>query len=243
MKSKVALQIFRRADVHDDFLAAHRKFIDFWKEKDGPFGLPSDFLDNDPSIPDGELVAVHHLKIPNKSPRLSFNYRLRSDKFLRDKLFYDDSLTSEMRLDAESYRQLTRLLLPELALSFGAYRAQVSRIEYVIDYNDLSWNEWVNRPTTNPGYHRLRADKSIDINGQNNIFTLHPAMLWDEQLCLQALGYGSGEVVRRLRGEAIYCEAVRGGAHIVLSDDIELTYAEYVDLNERFGKMLGLNRG
>lgn len=39
-----------------------------------------------------------------------------------------------------------------------------------------------------------------------------------------------------------YCEVVRGGGHIVLSDDIKLTYAEYVDLNERFGKMLGLNR-
>lgn len=243
MKSKLFLQVFRRPSLEEDIRDVHRAFLAYWRGKEGLFGLPEGFTDADPEIRPGELVAVHFVKYPDKRLRVAFNYKFRSDKFLLDKAFYDDSLIVELKLDRSSYNEMIRDLLPRLALSFGAYRAQIVPIDYAMEYADSAWNEWAGRSTTNPGYHRLKEDKSIDVNGRNNIFTLHPAAFWDEELCFRALGLGAKEVARRLSGMAAHVELIANGVHTVLVDNFDLSFEEYALMNEKFGELLGIKRG
>ena len=94
--------------------------------------------------------------------------------------------------------------------------------------------------STNDVYKSLAEDKSININGRNNIYTLRSAQFWDAGLCRRALGYGPDEVVNRLEGHALHAEHLMDGVYIVLSDDIALSYADFVAMNERIKPLLGL---
>ena len=80
----------------------------------------------------------------------------------------------------------------------------------------------------------------MDIDGRNCIYTLKPAMFWDALLCRRALGYGPEEVIRRLDGRVPLVRPLMDGVYIVFNDDIGLTYAQFVEMNERNKAILGL---
>ena len=243
MKSSLFLQVFRRTNAGEDIVDIHRRYISYWQGKGGPFGLPEGFQDSDPMFREGELVAVHFLNTPKDDLRLSFDYKFRSDKFLRNEAFYDDSLIVKLKFGSVQYRTLLRDWLPQMAKSFGAYRVQVLPLDYVMAYTDSGWNEWADRPSSNPGYHRLREAPGVDVDGRNNIFTLHPGMFWDSELCKRALGYGPAEVERRIKNEAPLVELTENGIHLVLNENADMCFDEYVDMNEYFGRLLEIDRG
>jgi len=228
MKSTLFLQAFRRRNAGEDTVDIHRRYISYWQGKGAPFGLPEGFQDADPTFREGELVAVHFLNMPKGDLRLSFDYKFRSDRFLRDEAFYDDSLIIELKSGSVEYRALLRDWLPQMAQSFGAYRVQVIPLDYVMAYTDSGWNEWADRPSSNPGYHRLRERPGVDIDGRNNVFTLLPGMFWDAELCMRALGYDPAEVERRIKSEAPLVELTGNGVHVVLNENADMSFDEYV---------------
>jgi hypothetical protein len=86
----------------------------------------------------------------------------------------------------------------------------------------------------------LREDKSIDIDGRNNIYTLRPAQYWDAELCRRALGYDPDEVIARLHGRVPRAERLMDGVYTVLNDSPEMSYADFVEMNEKIKPILGL---
>lgn len=89
-------------------------------------------------------------------------------------------------------------------------------------------------------YNELRANPEIDVDGRNNIYTLHAAQYWDSKLCQRALEYGPDEVVMRLAGKVPKVERLGDGVYIVLNDDPAMSYDDFLSLNERCKEMLGL---
>ncbi|WP_423597366.1 hypothetical protein [Roseateles sp. MS654] len=243
MNIKLLLQLFHRPRIDEGVEDLHQNFISAWRAEAEPFGLSPSFEDPAPVVRPDALVAVKHLKIPKARTHYSFKYIRRSGKLVtQDSVSFDDVMTCQLAVDEEHYCDLQYRWLPKFASAFRCYRAQVSIPDYAFNYTDWGWNEWADRPTANPTYHRLKADKSIDMDERNNIFTLHPAMFWDEELCIRALNCGPEEIVRRLLGHAAHCQLVGNGVHLVLSNNFRLTYEQYVEMNDTFGKMLGLAR-
>ncbi len=192
-------------------------------------------------MPEGELVVVKHLIIPGGKNRYSFKYKFRSEKFLtRDASAFDDVVTCQLEIEEPQYSDLLHVWLPKFAVSFKCYRAQISMSEYAFDFTDWGWNEWSGRPATNPAYHRIKNSAGVDIDGRNNIFTLHPAMFWDEELCINALGFGAAEVERRIKNDASHVELINGGVHIVLSTKLQMSFEDCVEMNEHFGRLLDI---
>jgi hypothetical protein len=93
---------------------------------------------------------------------------------------------------------------------------------------------------SNEPLRRFPADPSIDTNDRNNIVTLEPAMYRDGLLCQRALGYDRDEVIRRLQGKVPLVMPLMDGVYTVFSDNPDLTYEEFVAINDRFKPVLGL---
>ncbi len=87
-------------------------------------------------------------------------------------------------------------------------------------------------------------DKGIERDGVNNIFILHPAQHWSNDLCKRALGYDAEEAMRRLRGAgALMVEPMLGGLYCVLNDDRALDVEGFKAMNLKFKTALGLHDG
>ena len=80
------------------------------------------------------------------------------------------------------------------------------------------------------------------MDGRNFIYTLYPAQFWDAELCQHALGYGPDEVVARLRGKVPQVERLRNGVYLVLNDDPNLSFDEFIKMNESYKNILDLER-
>jgi hypothetical protein len=148
---------------------------------------------------------------------------------------FDDNLQISFKSlnKAVDYRAVLHRHFAEVIEAFKAYRAEATFGLYHLHYCGGLKN-------TNPVYNRLLADKTIDVDGRNNIYTLEPAQYWDAELCRRALGYRPEDVVRRLRGHALKVEPLMDGVYLVLNDDPQLSYEEFVAMNERYKAMLGL---
>jgi hypothetical protein len=147
----------------------------------------------------------------------------------------DDNLLIDFDLAKarESYRTILHDQFPKMTNAFRAYSSRTSFGLYAVKYEGGVY-------LTNPIYNSLKRDKSIDIDGRNNIFTLEPAMYWDALLCKLALGYDRDEVIRRLQGKVPLVMPLMDGVYTVFNDDPDLTYEEFVAINDRFKPLLGL---
>ncbi|HWI27033.1 MAG TPA: hypothetical protein VN668_08680 [Stellaceae bacterium] len=153
----------------------------------------------------------------------------------RDQKSFDDLLCVGFNMPAVEidYRATLFDYLPKLVKAYRAYHALSQLDMYALHY-------WGGLEHTNPVFNRLAADPVIDIDGRNNIFTLSPAQYWDAELCRRALGYGPEEVIRRLDGQVPRVEPLMDGVYTVFNDDPDLTYDDFVAMNERYKRILGL---
>lgn len=191
-----------------------------------------------PPAPDcGENLSAHY-SIRYPTPGIDFigSYSFRDEDYLsRDEASYDDSIeyrfkNSNRHLD---YQAILHEHLPKVVRAFPAYRLSVSFGVHEVYYCGGVRYE-------NQIYNRLRSDPVIDLNGRNNIFTLQPAMYWDAQLCQRALGYGRDEVIRRLESRVPKVMPLMDGVYTVFNDDPNLSYEEFVAINDKFKPILGL---
>jgi hypothetical protein len=187
-----------------------------------------------PPAPDcgAELVAIYDVKYPTPGLWLQGSYLYRGQGYrYQDRRSYDDKVQIGFKAanKALDYRQVLSNGLPQLITAFRAYRAMTTLGLHALHYC-----------RRNPLYNRLLADQTIDVDGRNNIFTLEPAQYWDAEVCSRALGYGPDEVVRRLQGHALQANRLMDGVYLVLNDDPNLTYEDFVAMNERCKAMLGL---
>ena len=189
-----------------------------------------------PPVPDfgPDVVVGFQVKYPIRGVVCggTYNYRHKNQE---DHSSDDDRLrtyfkTSNPHID---YRTTLREQLPKLVAAYRSYRAIVFFDLYRDQYTGGS-------KKTNPTYNRLRADKPINMDARNNIFTLEPAMYWDALLCQRALGYGRDEVIRRLQGKVPLVMPLMDGVYTVFSDDPDLSYEEFVAINDRCKPILGL---
>ncbi|WP_343724051.1 hypothetical protein [Herbaspirillum huttiense] len=183
-----------------------------------------------------ELMALYSIRLPTKGLRLVGDYLYRGERYLyEDRACYDENLRYEFKASNKSidYRNVLNSDLIKVIEIFSAYKVEVLYGDYAFSYQGRD-------ATDNPIYFKLKGDKSIDVDGRNNIYTLHPAQFWDAELCHRALGYGPEEVIARLKGVCPLVTPVLDGVYIVLNDDPKMTYETYVEMNSTIKPILGL---
>lgn len=221
---------------HDESIAQrHAEFMANMARIGPPLGFAGMKL---PPTPDcgAELVALYHARYPVRGLWIEGEYLYRGERYVyKDRSGYDDlvRIVFKPTNPALDFRAILHDHLPQVTAAYRAYRMDAGQGFYGTNYCG-----GVGR--TNPVYNRLRHDPVIDVDGRNNIYVLESAQYWDGELCRRALGYGPDEVIRRLQSEAPFVAPLLDGVYLVLSDDPQLTYDQFVSMNERYKEILGL---
>jgi hypothetical protein len=232
---EILLYMYFRADLSEPVELRHNEVMHNMQRIDPPLGWKGIEL---PPVPDfgSESYAGYSIEYPMPGIDCTGGYDYRGDgKHLRDWSSSDEILSIGFNASdpAISYTVTLRDQFPKLIEAYRSYRA--------VAYFDLYGDEYTGGlKNSNPTYNRLRADKSINVNGRNNIFTLEPAMYWDALLCQRALGYDRDEVIRRLQGKVPLVMPLMDGVYTIFNDDPELSYEEFVAFNDQLKPVLGL---
>lgn len=202
---------------------------------DAPLGFSGLEIPKVPECGD-KLVTSYGVNFKAKGINFVGTYNYRGTAYVyEDFASYDEHFDYKFKLSnkAVDYRCVLNGQLPKIVTAFGAYKARVSYDKYGFYYCGGMGDD-------NSIYNKLRESKEIDVDGRNNIYTLYPAQFWDAELCQRALGYGPEEVIARLQGRVQRVERLLDGVYLLINDDPNLSYDEFVEMNERVKPILGL---
>ena len=232
--TEIDLNLYRRTAQTDSIAEIHAEVMHNFQRVGPPFGFAGMKA---PSVPDfgADTATGYDIRYGIRGIHAEGIYKYRKEGHNIDHAALDDALFIKFKIPNKrlDYRSILHEHFPELVAAFGAYRAYVGFGYHGTQYCG-GWQR------TNPIYNRLLADKSINVDGRNNIFTLEPAMYWDALLCQRALGCGRDEVIRRLEGQVVKVMPLMDGVYIVFNDDPNLSYEAFVAINDKFKPILGL---
>lgn len=241
----IILWVFSRANKKDSIADLYAEAMRKMVSLPPPLGFSQAELPATPDCGDG-LSATFSVKKLTPGIKFIGNYKFRGERYsYEDRAAFDDSFRFGFKSSNKglNYASILREQFPRVIEAFGGYRAFISYGLHDLHYasgGDNGYDSQGYPIELNEIYNQLRRDKSIDIDGRNNIYTLRPAMYWDDELCRRALGFGADEVIARLRGEVPVAERLMSGVYLVLNDDLNLSYQGFVEMNERIKPMLGL---
>lgn len=232
--AELELWLYARPDKERSIEDRHAEVMRKLSCVDGPLGFMGLHIPEAPDVGDG-LAAVFAVKSSIRGLRIIGDYVFRGEKYLyKDKARFDEHLRYKFKISNKliNYTDILSVNYPKVIEAFGSYRAEVYFDSYPYRYED--------EESANTFYKKLRSDENIDFNGRNNIFTINPAQFWDAELCHRALGFGPEEVIARLKGACKLAMPLLDGVYVVFNDDPEMTYEEYVEMNNIIKPILGL---
>lgn len=231
--AKVALWFYGRSTMSMTEEQRHMSFSSGMNAIDGPLGWKRLAAPPLPSRRKGDLDTSFEVRYPLVKVNAMCSYQIRDERYIDDVAADDDKFMVEFSVP-HSVISYDSVLIDEfcrIATAFKAYRAVVFLDSFASMF----------RAKHAPDIAALRAGSGdVDINGRNNIFTLHPAQYWDAELCQKALGYSPDEVIRRLDGQVPLVRPLMDGVYTVFNDDPDLSFEDFCAFNDRFKPILGL---
>lgn len=247
----IGLWVRYRASHAESIEQRHSEFLRNMAPIGPPLGFSGLTLPPAPHCGDN-LVASYRIKYPIRGLKFLGMYKFRGERFkYEDQASFDDDLHFGFKTSNKSlnYPSILQEHFPKVIEAFRGYRGTVIVNGYDLAYyggfqpsedGHTAFDTRGNPIRDNPTYNQLCEEKSIDVDGRNNIYTLHPAQYWDAELCQRALGFGPDEVIARLQSEALHIQRLMDGVYLVLNDAPDLTYEAFVAMNERYKGILGL---
>lgn len=229
---KVSIFVHYRAKHGENIQRRHQEIAARMSALPPPLGWSGVLV---PPAPDfgEELQATFAIRYPDHHIHLYVDYVYREKSYsYKDEIIFDDKMVVNFRVpDPQiNYAEVLMQQVPAMTQSFDGYMTKIYFDSYFLDYQD-NYKDVV---------EQLDAQSEIDLDGRNNIFTLHPAQYWDAELCRRALGYGPEEVIRRLEGKVPLVRPLMDGVYTVLNDDPDLNFEDFCAFNDRFKPILGL---
>lgn len=230
---EITFALYHRPKVAESI---EQRFFDFSQAMvamQGPFSWRGLEIPRVPVVKKGDYNAMTSLTYPERKLHFHSDYSWRDDKYLSkdhaaldDKAFWDFNIGNRLI----EYRDALHNSLPALTVASKAYRAAAFFDDYAVRF-DKAYRE---------ARQSLLAVPGTNVDGRNNIFTLHPAQYWDAELCQKALGYGPDEVIKRLDGQVPLVRPLMDGVYTVFNDDPDLSFEQFCAINDRFKPILGL---
>ena len=231
------IHLYRKVDVNESMEERHEKVMEGLSKLEEPLGLKDSEI---PEIPDfgTELVCFYDAKnIKTKGVSIEGVYRWRGLKYvIWDELRYEFKITYKL-ID---YKKIIYEDLPKVINIFDPYVADLY-VAYNGAYEEGRTPETrTYGESINPEFLKLK-EKNCNIGFLEDVlFTLSPVMYFNEESYSKLIKISKEELLIKLKDIAKGVLLLEKGIYIIFNDKADITYEEFVEMNNIFKPLMGL---
>ena len=222
------IHLYRKVDVNESMEERHKKVMEGLSKLEAPLGLKDSKI---PETPDfgTELVCFYDAKnIKTKGVSIEGVYRWRGLKYvIWDELRYEFKITYKL-ID---YKKIIYEALPKVINIFDPYVADI----FVSSSYSIAYKESYKSEILKLKEKGLKIGKLKDV-----LFILSPVMYFNEESYNKLIKVPKEELLERLKGKANEVLLLEKGIYIIFNDKTDITYEEFVEMNNIFKPLLGL---
>ena len=224
------IHLYRKVDVNESMEERHEKVMEGLSKLEAPLGLKDSEI---PEIPDfgTELVCFYDAKnIKTKGVSIEGSYDWRDKRMLSacwDELRYEFKITYKLI----NYKKIIYEDLPKVINIFDPYVADI----FVSSSYSIAYKESYKSEILKLKEKGLKIGKLKDI-----LFILSPVMYFNEESYNKLIKVPKEELLERLKGKANEVQLLEKGIYIIFNDKADITYKEFVEMNNIFKPLLGL---
>ena len=224
------IHLYRKVDVNESMEERHEKVMEGLSKLEAPLGLKDSKI---PETPDfgTELICFYDAKnVKTKGVSIEGSYDWRDERMLSacwDELRYEFKITYKLI----NYKKIIYEDLPKVINIFDPYVADIFvSSSYSIAYKESYKSEIL----------KLK-EKGLKIGElQDVLFTLSPVMYFNEESYNKLIKVPKEDLLERLKGKANEVQLLEKGIYIIFNDKADITYEEFVEMNNIFKPLLGL---
>ena len=224
------IHLYRKVDVNESIEERHEKVMEGLSKLEAPLGLKDSEI---PEIPDfgAELVCFYDAKnIKTKGVSIEGSYDWRDERMFSacwDELRYEFKITYKLI----NYKKIIYEDLPKVINIFDPYVADI----FVSSSYSIAYKESYKSEILKLKEKGLKIGKLKDI-----LFILSPVMYFNEESYNKLIKVPKEELLERLKGKANEVQLLEKGIYIIFNDKADITYEEFVEMNNVFKPLLGL---
>lgn len=232
------IQLYRKVDDNESMEEMHKRVMEGLSKIDAPLGL----IDSEiPETPDfgKELVCFYYAKnIKTKGVSIEGEYKWRGLSYVNwDNLRYEFKITYKL-ID---YQKIIYKDFPKIITIYKPYVAYIFIPDYGTAYEEGRTPETITYyDSENPNFLKLK-ETGVEIGIlYDALFTLFPVMYFNEECYEKLIKVSKEELLKRLEGKAKKVLLLEKGVYIIFNDKADISYEEFVEMNETFKLLLGL---
>ena len=233
------IQLYRKVDNNESMEEMHKRIMKGLSKIEAPLGLMDSEI---PKTPDfgTELICHYSTKnIKTKGVKIkgSYDWRMISPLVWWDTLKYEFKITYKL-ID---YQKIIYENLPKVTEVYDPYIVRLHIPYYNIAYEEGRTPETITYyDSENPNFLKLK-ETGVQIGMLfDALFTLSPVMYFNEECYEKLIKVPKEELLKRLEGKAKKVLILEKGIYIIFNDKADISYEEFVEMNETFKPLLGL---
>ena len=233
------IQLYRKVDNNESMEEMHKRIMKGLSKIEAPLGLMDSEI---PKTPDfgTELICHYSTKnIKTKGVKIkgSYDWRMISPLVWWDTLKYEFKITYKL-ID---YQKIIYENLPKVTEVYDPYIVRLHIPYYNIAYEEGRTPETITYyDSENPNFLKLK-ETGVQIGMLfDALFTLSPVMYFNEECYEKLIKVPKEELLKRLEGKAKKVLILERGIYIIFNDKADISYEEFVEMNETFKPLLGL---
>ena len=234
------IQLYRKVDNNEPMEEMHKRVMEGLSKIEAPLGLKDSEI---PKVPDfgTELICFYDTKnIKTKGVKIkgSYDWRMISPLVWWDTLKYEFKITYKLidyqKIIYEDILKIIEIYDPYIAYMYISPRYEIAyeegRAPETITYYE----------SENPNFLKLK-ESGVKIGVLfDALFTLFPVMYFNEECYEKLIKVPKEELLKRLEGKAKKVLLLEKGVYIIFNDKADISYEEFVEMNETFKPLLGL---
>ena len=233
------IQLYRKVDNNEPMEEMHKRVMEGLSKIEAPLGL------KDSEIPKTldfgtELICHYFTKnIKTKGVKIkgSYDWRIISPLVWWDNLRYEFKITYKL-ID---YQKIIYEDLPKIITIYEPYITYIYISNYGTAYEEGRTPETITYyDSKNPNFLKLK-ETGVEIGIlSDSLFTLFPVMYFNEECYKKLIKVPKEELLKRLEGKAKKVLLLEKGIYIIFNDKADISYEEFVEMNETFKPLLNL---
>ena len=233
------IRIYRKVDNNEPMEEMHKRIMEGLSKIEAPLGLKDSEI---PKTPDfgTELICHYFTKnIKTKGVKIkgSYDWRIISPLVWWDNLRYEFKITYKL-ID---YQKIIYEDLPKIITIYEPYITYIYISNYGTAYEEGRTPETITYyDSKNPNFLKLK-ETGVQIGVLfDALFTLSPVMYFNEECYKKLIKVPKEELLKRLEGKAKKVLLLEKGIYIIFNDKADISYEEFVEMNETFKPLLNL---
>ena len=233
------IQLYRKVDNNEPMEEMHKRIMEGLSKIEAPLGLKDSEI---PKTPDfgAELICHYFTKnIKTKGVKIkgSYDWRMISPLVWWDTLKYEFKITYKL-ID---YQKIIYEDLPKIITIYESYITYIYISNYGKAYEEGRTPETITYyDSENPNFLKLK-ETGVQIGMLfDALFTLSPVMYFNEECYKKLIKVSKEELLKRLEGKAKKVLLLEKGIYIIFNDKADISYEEFVEMNETFKPLLNL---